>query len=93
MHSMGLQMARALGDSHLKGVLSTEPDINTVAMGKTGFVLVATDGLFDPTHHGFEKSKAAVLALIKDGADAQYLVDNAVLRDTNDNVTAILARF
>src|ERR1035438_6900517 len=64
MHSMGLQMARALGDSHLKGVLSTEPEIDTVAMGKTGFVLVATDGLFDPTHHGFEKSKAVVLALI-----------------------------
>jgi serine/threonine protein phosphatase PrpC len=93
MHSQGLQMARALGDSHLRGVISTEPEINEVPIVGSGFILVATDGLFDPAHRKFEESKRQVLALIKDGADAQYLVDNAVLRDTYDNATAILARF
>jgi serine/threonine protein phosphatase PrpC len=91
-HAHGLQMARALGDSALRGVLSTEPEINTVPLGEGGFILVATDGLFDPGHRNFEASRRQVLALIADGADAQYLVDNAVARDTHDNVTAILVR-
>jgi serine/threonine protein phosphatase PrpC len=93
MHSQGLQMARALGDSHLRGVISTEPEINEVPIVGSGFILVATDGLFDPAHRKFEESKRQVLALIKDGADAQFLVGDAIRRQTHDNATAILARF
>ena len=93
MHSMGLQMARALGDSHLKGILSTEPEMSTVPLHNAGFILVATDGLFDPTHRGFEVSKKQVLELIRRGHEADALVADALLRQTNDNVTAILARF
>jgi serine/threonine protein phosphatase PrpC len=94
MHSQGLQMARALGDSHLKGVLSTEPEINEVPIVGSGFILVATDGLFDPSHrNGFEASKKILLAAINEGVDAQYLVDYAIGQDTGDNATAILARF
>lgn len=93
MDGMGLQMGRALGDSNLKGVLSTEPEMSTVPLHNTGFILLATDGLFDPTHRGFERSKKQVLELVRLGHDADTLVADALLRQTNDNVTAILARF
>lgn len=93
MHSQGLQMARALGDSHLRGVISTEPEINEVPIVGHGFILVATDGLFDPAHRKFEASKQVMLELIRLGATAEDLVERALARDLHDNVTAILARF
>jgi serine/threonine protein phosphatase PrpC len=86
-------MARALGDSHLKGVLSTEPEIDTIPIVGHGFILVATDGLFDPAHRAFGKSLEWVFSLVADGADAQFLVGDAIRRQTHDNATAILARF
>ncbi len=44
----GLQMSRALGDAHLGDIISREPEIYTVASPRR--VLVASDGLLDPSH-------------------------------------------
>jgi serine/threonine protein phosphatase PrpC len=91
--SPGLQMARALGDSHLRKVISRKPDIYTVRVNKDSFVLVATDGAFDPGHYDFKKEAEAVVKLVEEGAIAQTLVDRALNVPTGDNVSAILARF
>jgi serine/threonine protein phosphatase PrpC len=89
----GLQMARALGDSHLNAVLSRQPDIYSVRVNKDSFIIVASDGAFDPGHYDFKQSAAAVVKMVEEGADAQAVVDYAVNFPTGDNVTAIVARF
>jgi serine/threonine protein phosphatase PrpC len=89
----GLQMARALGDVHLNRVLSREPDIYTVKVNKDSFVIVATDGVFDPNHYNFREAALAVVKLVEDGAEAQALVDRAAQVPTGDNAAVIVARF
>lgn len=89
----GLQMARALGDSRLRKVLLRKPDIYSVRVNKDSFVIVATDGAFDPGHYDFAKEAEAVVKLVEDGADAQAIVDRAVAVPTGDNVSAMVARF
>ena len=90
---IGLQMARALGDSHLNKVLSREPEVYQVKLGAGSFVLVASDGAFDPSHYGFKKAAEAVLKLVEEGAGAEAVVSRAVVIPTGDNVSVIIARF
>lgn len=87
----GLQMTRALGDSHLK-FLNREPEIRVLSFGNHGdFVLVASDGLVDPSHHN--NAEIDVIAgLIEAGAEAPELVTRATKLPTGDNVTAILVK-
>jgi serine/threonine protein phosphatase PrpC len=89
----GLQMARALGNRHLDRVLSRKPDIYTVQVNKNSFVIVASDGVFDPGHYEFEEAAKAVVALVESGAEAQELVDRAVAVPTHDTATAVVVRF
>ena len=90
---MGLQMGRALGDTHLSKVLSRVPDIYEVKLGAQSFVIVATDGAFDPSHYEFKKAAEAVVKLVEEGADAQAVVDRAISIPTGDNVSAVVVRF
>jgi serine/threonine protein phosphatase PrpC len=93
-HGMGLQMARALGDSHLNKVLSRTPDIYEVGVGPNSWVLVASDGQFDPSHYGFKKSAQTIAEMIDQGSDAKALVHYAAIDyPTGDNVSCILVRF
>lgn len=89
----GLQMTRAMGDRALRRILNYEPEIYTRAIGPDSFVLLASDGLFDPSHHDLEPAIAVVVEKIKTGATAKELVDYAVGIPTGDNVTAIVVRF
>jgi serine/threonine protein phosphatase PrpC len=86
----GLQMTRALGDRFLGTVLNREPEVFRLPTGPGSFVLVGTDGLFDPSHATHPSDKIA--QNIIDGASAQQLVDNALAVPTGDNVTAILVK-
>lgn len=91
---MGLQMARALGDSHLNKVLSRVPETYQVEVGPQSWVLVASDGLFDPGHLKFKQSAQTISEMVDIGADAAKLVNYAAVDyPTGDNVTAILVRF
>jgi serine/threonine protein phosphatase PrpC len=90
MCAHGLQMARAFGDADLP-FLSRIPQIYTRPI--YDFVLVGTDGLFDPGHKSKTAIKDAVDVIRHNPAwDAQRLVDAAVALPTGDNVTAILWR-
>jgi len=91
---MGLQMARALGDSHLDKVLSRVPDVYEVKVNKNSFVIVASDGAFDPGHYDFKKAAQTIVELVERGQEAKELVHRAAVDyPTGDNVTAIIARF
>lgn len=89
--SPGLQMSRAFGDCE-SDVLLREPEVFELPIGKDSFVLVGTDGLFDPSHRSSESAKEiAALADIATN-EAKNLVNYSVQKPTNDNVTAILVR-
>ena len=87
---VGLQMARSLGDAELARVLNREPEIETVALGGKGVVLVGTDGLYLPGGEPNPDQLTRLLKLIQQGADAQALVQDALARQTGDNVTALV---
>lgn len=92
---MGLQMTRALGDAHLNQVLSRIPDIYQVEVGPKSWVLVASDGLFDPSHAQFKQVAQTISEMVEDrGADAAALVHYAAVDyPTGDNVSCILVKF
>jgi serine/threonine protein phosphatase PrpC len=91
-HGQGLQMSRALGDKFLRGIISTEAETAAVQVQEDGYIIVATDGVFDPGHA--QGATDDFFKNLHDTANAQSLVDYAVNElKTGDNATAILARF
>jgi serine/threonine protein phosphatase PrpC len=91
---MGLQMARALGDSYLNKVLSRTPEIYGVKINKDSFIIAASDGCFDPGHYDFKKAAQTIVELVERGQEANELVHRAAVDyPTGDNVSCIVARF
>ena len=86
--NLGLQMGRALGDADLDEVLSREPDIYTVHDPR--WVLVASDGLFDPNHKEMPKLLGQIKRYAKKHADAESLMKWAERRGLEDNATALV---
>lgn len=84
----GLQMSRALGDSFLRGVLSREPDVYTIA--EPVWVLVASDGLFDPGHSDTHRLLEEIKQYAKRNATAEELMRWAEKRGLQDNATALV---
>lgn len=88
----GLQMGRALGDKNMGPVVSHIPDLFRFQKPKNGFLLLATDGVFDPSHQDEDTSVLKVVNEFKD-ADAEAYVNRAVKLKTQDNATAIMVKF
>ncbi len=91
-YGSGLQMTRALGDATLSKVLDRTPEVSVRLLGAGSFVLVATDGAFDPGHNNTNGAIDEVVNLIESGNEAQEIVDRALEIPTRDNVTALLVR-
>jgi len=89
----GIQMTRVFGDTELSRVVNREPEVYSRAVGPDSFLLVGSDGLFDPSHKSVEAAVKSLVLAIAAGAMAQKLVDLALAVPTHDNVTAILVRF
>jgi len=88
----GLQMSRALGDKRISSILDREPDIYSVPLGEKSFIIIGTDGLFDPGHFDTAAQVGRLVVLTMNGAGAKELVQDALDRRTCDNVTAIVWR-
>jgi len=86
----GLQMSRALGDRSLARILNREPDIYRVPLGKNSFVLLSTDGVLDSFDPMVEAQLNRIATLVKNGQEAQDLVEDALRRQTGDNVTVLI---
>ena len=86
--SHGLQMSRALGNADLGNIISKKPEIYTV--DAPVWVLVASDGLFDPGHG----DTISLLEEIKEyaalKASADMLMKWAEKRGLEDNATALV---
>ena len=89
---IGLQMARALGDADLARILEREPEVETVALGGQGIVVVGTDGLLSPGEGAHSEQLRKILANVQKGSEADAVVADALARDTGDNVTVIVWR-
>ena len=85
-------MSRALGDADLDKVLSREPGVYSEPLGPDSWVLLATDGVFDPAHEGAYGPRDAAEQISAQLITAQVIVNDAVNRRTGDNATAILVR-
>lgn len=90
---LGLQMSRALGDFRLDSFLNREPQIFTVNLNIKSFVLIASDGLFDPEHKETDVQIEQLVKMVEEGSGAAVLVEDALARKTGDNVTAIVVKF
>jgi serine/threonine protein phosphatase PrpC len=88
----GLQIARALGDSGLEGIVSREPAVYTIEIGPQSVIVLASDGLFDPSHGESDRLIREMLALRESlpTFDAQALIAWAQRRGLADNATAVV---
>lgn len=84
----GLQMSRALGDFHLDPVLSHEPDIYTI--NDPQWILVASDGIFDPGHQNTHDLLNEIKDYAKRYASAKEIIQWAENRGLKDNATALV---
>lgn len=88
----GLQMSRALGDRSLDAILSRTPDVYSIELGAKSYIIVGSDGLFDPVHYGVEEQITRLAQMVDQGATAKDLVRDAIARRTQDNATAVVWR-
>ncbi|HEY4484473.1 MAG: hypothetical protein A3I24_03645 [Candidatus Harrisonbacteria bacterium RIFCSPLOWO2_02_FULL_41_13b] len=87
------QLSRSLGDQIFSDFISREPEIYSVKLGPESFVLVASDGVLDPSHGDSQSLMESIVGQIEKGATAEELVDNAIFtRRIEDNATAVLWR-
>ena len=84
----GLQMSRALGDSYLGKILSREPEIYTI--DNPEWVLVASDGVFDPEHHNTRQLLEEVKKYAIKRSTAKDIMKWAKDRGLKDNATALV---
>jgi serine/threonine protein phosphatase PrpC len=85
-----LELTRSLGDSLFDRDLSREPEIYSLDLNAQSYILLATDGIFDAIKARVDDQQQQMTQLMDEGVDAKRIVDDAVLRKTNDNVTAIV---
>lgn len=88
----GLQMARSLGDKDLDRILSREPDIEHVSLGPDSVGLVATDGILNPLEGSPAEQLERLVGRVRRGEEAQALVEDALKRQTGDNVSVLVWR-
>ncbi len=85
----GLQLSRALGDKAL-AFISREAETLEIPLFPGQKILVGSDGLFDPTHDDTFAQAQRLMSMLDAGTSAQDLVEDAISRQTNDNVTALV---
>lgn len=87
------QMTRALGDRGLDAALERTPEIYTEELDENSSILVATDGVIDPSH---KDSSGAIHYLanliVVDKVDAETALKSVLKRGSGDNATAIVWR-
>ena len=89
---MGLQMTRDIGCHAMGDVLLRYPDIYELAIQNGDVLILGSDGLLDPAHFSSDEEVQRIVKLVLDGAEAQDLINDALDRETGDNVSVIVYR-
>jgi serine/threonine protein phosphatase PrpC len=71
-------------------ILRRDPEICDLTIDNGDYMIIGSDGLFDPTHSRTQDEARRISKLVLEGAEAQDLVNDALSRRTEDNVTAIV---
>ncbi|OHA91999.1 MAG: hypothetical protein A3J09_00685 [Candidatus Zambryskibacteria bacterium RIFCSPLOWO2_02_FULL_51_21] len=87
-YGAGIQLTRALGDMTFRGILSREPEVYTVKNPQ--WVIVATDGVFDPGHADTEMLAQEIAVNLRADSTAQDIMRWATGRVLKDNATVLL---
>lgn len=80
-------LSRAFGDAEFDSVLVREPELYTVDLGPESFIIVASDGVFDPAHYDTHAQARRIAQKVKGGWEAEDVVQDALERQTEDNAT------
>ena len=86
----GLQMSRALGDCRMGSTITHDPEIYSVTLGPQSFVIVASDGLLDPSHKNSQELIEKAVDVVKNGGTAHDLLAWAKARGLEDNATVLV---
>jgi serine/threonine protein phosphatase PrpC len=88
----GVQLTRALGDAGMGPVLRRIPEVYSVDLGPDSAVVLATDGVFDPSHAGGADVAEQVSRLRRPGRplDAKGVIEWSERRGLQDNATAVV---
>lgn len=89
---MGIQMTRDIGCHTMRDVLLRYPDIYELAVQNGDVLILGSDGLLDPAHFSNDGDEQRIVKLVLDGAEAQDLINDALDRETGDNVSVIVYR-
>lgn len=84
----GIQLSRILGDAHLSRIVSREPDVYTISDPE--WVLLASDGVFDPGHESGFGDLKEIKKLAFSRATAKDIMQWAESRELKDNATALV---
>ncbi len=92
-HEDGLQLSRALGDRSLRNILDRTPVIRQYHLDSESFILLASDGLLDPSH---EHSSIDIIHVVLEKGCARETAED-ILRwregsGLEDNTSLILWR-
>lgn len=87
----GVALTRVLGDAGLP-FLERTPEVFRVDLASDAFVVCATDGVFTRAAGGPEALARRLEELVGGGADAGEVVEDAMAKGTEDNVTVVLWR-
>jgi len=94
LSDFGLQMTRDIGCHTIGNVLGRSPDVYVMSIHEGDIVMIGSDGLLDPLHQADharqEMQRLADLAF--EGAEANELIEDALKRETEDNISAIVYR-
>jgi serine/threonine protein phosphatase PrpC len=88
--SFGLQLSSDIGCHAMGNILRRDPEICDLTIDNGDYMIIGSDGLFDPTHSRTQDEARRISKLVLEGAEAQDLVNDALSRRTEDNVTAIV---
>lgn len=88
----GIQLSRSLGDVKYDSFLGRQAHLNKFELLPQTIICITSDGVINPKHEDMQKGIEEVAKLVEEGATATDIVQNAIYRHTNDNVTAIICR-
>jgi len=92
----GRQISRAIGDVQMGNVISHEPHIYSLPIGPESAVLIASDGLFDPSHgKTFQRNLLSICRGIIFEENAKQLIlrsKNEQGGNLRDNTTVVIWR-
>jgi serine/threonine protein phosphatase PrpC len=72
--------------------LIREGDYYEIDIAAGDCILIATDGIYNKTPGRIRQQSETLMEHIQQGADAAWIVNNALQRETGDNVTAIVIK-